>query len=221
MRFWCNLRKFNTVSFALLMLAALVLLLVSGILALQDWNLEGGSVNSTFYEGNEDAHGDIVNTKNGKFAVYWRGDISSEWKKNIHFVDLKNGGVYKFSDDPGQIIFQGNALSADDADENSVFGYTGLAQVSEANAKPGFDLVAIRFSDMKRFVLAKNISAVDGLTVLDSTRVSYVAWDSQKQAKFEVFDFGKAQVTLSRAIDLGAEPASDMPRAAPRNKFGD
>lgn len=211
------LRKFNTVALAITLVLAILLLLVALFQASQSHFDDTGSHQDA---PSSSISGEMIDAGDRQLTLYQVGAKYEEGPTDLRFVDSRNGETIRFADDPKQKVFGGQVLGMPhrQMDEQG-YGYLGLIQTGKVGGKPLFDLVVLRFRDMKRFVVATGIFASDPVEI-DPRSFSSVIWDKTERSKFILFDIEQGKIVVTRDLEMqGVFQRPANPNAPPKNVY--
>lgn len=167
--------------------------------------------------------GDEVETPQGIISIYKIDRLlDDEMVQDVRLVAMKTGSIVRVADDPKAWIYGEQAIG--------YLGYVAQVKVGERGGDPVADMVFINFPELQRFVIAREIYALDAIQELDDRAFSAVLWDGPRNARFIVVDTKTGTIKLTRELDfrqsgrtslgspesLSAAPAK---KAAPRNVF--
>ena len=211
------LRKFNTVALAISLVLVILLLLTTLYQASQSHFDDTGLHQDT---PSSSISGEMIDAGDRQLTLYRVGDTYEEGPTDLRFVDSRDGATTRFAEDPKQRVFNGQVLGIPRRKMDAKgYGYLGLIQTGDISGKPLFDLVFLRFKDMKRFVVTTGIFASDPVEI-DPHSFSSVIWDKAGRGKFILFDIDQGKIVVTRDLDLQGLPQTPASSdAAPKNKF--
>ena len=222
------LRGFNTISFAVL---SVVLIVMLGFWAFQMAQLvfQLGpyayeiSASRSDRSNSGGVTGQQFNAGTRKLAAYSRGGPDDEFVRDLRIVDMRDGSQVRLSTGD-QKVFHHDGVGTPGGSSNHDYGYLALIQAGFKGDEPLFDVVFVRYDDMKRHDVAKGVLAMDGPNELDGKSFSLVLWDKSDRGQFVIFDSVEGRVTVTKDLDLSGRPTgTDLDAAsaagAPRNKF--
>lgn len=194
LKIWLRrLRRFNVFALAIVLTWAIALLSYTTIE--QFW------ISPSPFVLDEDSSKSAITGKkldgpNGPIVEYSsqiKGDF--EAVSDVRYVSTLSGDEARLSDDNKARVYGLETLGK--------LGRIGLVKTGERKDLPVFDLVFVRFTDLKRFVVASAVPFVDSPRALDDVSFSAIVWDNPEKARFIIFDVGKGGVTLARNLSVG------------------
>lgn len=224
MRILPALRRFNAVAFSAMVVLAIALLLT----ALWQWHRERETYQDVITAGPPDRllldpSGHTVRAGDRLLAYYFWSKLAGEAKYDVRFVDMRNGTVFPLSPDTGQAIYDFSVLQPDEDQDKPAVAYVALLKTGDdkTSGRPLFDAVVGRLSDMRQFVIARNIRLMDAASVLDEHTLSMILWDQKAGGEFYLFDLAAGRVVARRPVGIGIpeSPPDAAMAAAPQNKF--
>lgn len=216
-----ELQKFNTVALSVLLVFAFI---AAAFIAVRTWQSESAGVsgpnNNQARTGNEIA-GQRIRAGNKLLTLYNRTRAADDFSTDLRFVNSQTGEIASLGQGPEQQMYGGSVMGPVDRDRiDSGYGYFVLAKTGERQGEPLFDVLFLRFSDMRIFTIASNALAADE-TELDAGSFSAVLWDSKGSAKFILFDVQQGEIVVSKELNMqGTRKTSSKSVAAPLNRFG-
>ena len=221
MRYLSALRKFNVVLFAILGVMAII---VTGLVGFQQLR-EYWRYNDEFGEGRKaeassSITGEKIDAGDRVLTLYSQGRPNDEFKRDLRFVDSRTGSSVRFGANEQQQIYGGQLLGQPHRDQtDNGYGYLGLAKTADRSDGSRFDLVFVRFSDMRSFTLARNVRASDPVE-LDAKSFSTTVWDDMDRARFILFDSVAGQVVVTKDLEMKGEAVGPHSGpSAPEAKF--
>lgn len=210
MRFIPALRKFNAIASAIVLVIAMALGGLALDRAIRDTMAERAQIERP--ESTSDISGERIELADRELTLYRRGEVNTDFRTDLRFVDSRTGTVTKLGKD-GQHMYGGAVLGQGRGDAKSApLGYFVLAKTGEKAGHPLFEALFLRFSDMRTFTLASVVSAADP-TEVDGHRFSFVLWDESGKGSFAMFDvpIGKIEFTRDISLQDDFKPASYGP----------
>jgi len=219
MRFFAFIERFNAIGLAIFLVVT-ALTLGGQALWLDEpwfWGSRTGADQRQATSGS--ITGVRVDAGDRELTLYSNGGPYDEFKTDLRFVDSRNGKTTGFVDDPKQQIFHDQVIGPARQGDFAGFGHLGLAKTGERNGQPVFNLVFLRFSDMSRFELVRDIFIADA-TELDGKTFSVVYWDMQNKAHFLLFDSEAGKSVIVKDLDMQRSVKDDgVESTAPANRF--
>jgi hypothetical protein len=212
------LRKFNTVALSIFLILAMA---VASFAFVQLWRSNSfddyGPGNAETRDPNEIA-GRRIHVDDRILTLYRRTTAGDDFETDLRFVDAGTGETTTLGRDPKQQMYGETVMGSLRRDEqDSGYGYLAKAKSGELNGQLLFDVLFLRFADMRTFTVASNVLAFDE-TELDNKSFSAVTWDKEDRAHFVLFDAQQGKVTITKDLDMrGARKTkTDI---APVNRF--
>lgn len=123
---------------------------------------------------------------------------------NVRLLEIKTGRIVPLTNDPSLPVSGGTILTFGPG--TVAAGYLALVERGAAGGRPLHDAVLVRFSDMKRFVLAQRLAGLDRPLMRADETIRAVTWDEHGQGWETVFDLAGKKVA-SRRPTAAAPPA--------------
>lgn len=166
--------------------------------------------------------GDEVKTPQGIITIYKTASSpDDEMVQDVRLVAMKTGNIVRVADDTKAWVYGEQALGN--------LGYVAQVKVGESSGTPIGNMIFIKFPELKRFVIAQKIYALDSLQELDDQTFSAIVWDGPKNARFIVVDTSTGATKVSRELDFRQSgqtsldalkrPLGTANVAAPQNRY--
>ncbi|PEQ13197.1 hypothetical protein B2G71_07070 [Novosphingobium sp. PC22D] len=215
------LRRYNGFAVAVLLTLGIIFAAFVVFVSAQSYFAERrlATVGAELSDAKEPA-GQELSSRRGPIVLYDEPGEAADARQNLRFVEMKTGRSAAFADDPETQVYAGTILSryADDRAPSS--GYIGLVKTGTKQDKPIFEARLIRFSDMKRFVVAHDIAALDAPTMVGTNQVGVVVWDQQNRGQWLLFDIDKGETVDRSDIDARSMPShAKAAEGAPKARF--
>jgi hypothetical protein len=221
MKFDRFLLRFNAIGLALL------ILVISAMVGISFW--QDFQHRSSHYQADVPElvkkMGTELPSDRGPVVLYDEQGSKTEARRNLRFVLMKTGQSVTLTEDVKADVYGGTILVTPGKDDGPSMGYLALVKKSKQGEIPNFDAVLVRFSDLKRVVLARSVRALDQPTALDDHTLSAIVWDQADLASFVIYDIDKGTTVASHQLDkLGPAPVITANRleagqAAPQNIY--
>lgn len=214
-RWYRFLRRFNVIALALVL--SWVLVMATG--------LTFSSLRETVADREippSPVQAEVVDTSDGKISIYSsRVPDNSEASRDVRLVAMKTGKVANVADDTNALVFGEQSIEG--------LGLVALVKTGMREGRPKFDVVFVRFPNLERFVIARDVDSLDATKSLDDRTFSTVIWDGLNDARFVVVDANSGAIEESRKLDFsrsgktaakaGLAPSQADTRFAPIAKF--
>jgi hypothetical protein len=213
--------KINAVLLTVLTFAGLSILLLNGFNLYREYQDEKRFSQSHPNPAVKSSiNGQKIDAGSYTVALYKQGEVYAEYATDLHFVDSRTGASVRLGSSSQQQIYGGRVIgAAHRGNEDSGFGYLGLAKTGDRNGQPLFDVLYLRFSDMKTFTLAKSVLAYDSYE-LDGKTFSAIYWDAQDRGHYVLFDSDAGAAAITRELDMqGKAVSSTTSNEAPQTKY--
>lgn len=210
------LSKFNTVALTVVLLMALPLAgysLLSWLQYSSDYH-----VSPAYPRADNDIGGQRIEAGDRILTLYSRTKLNDEFVTDLRFVDGRNGVATKLGRDAKQEMYGGSVVGVRHREQSdSGYGYYVRAKTGERSGQPTFDVLFLRFSDMKTFTVASDVLAADE-NELDGKTFSMVMWDAEDRAKFVLFDAEAGRVLVTKDLEMKGAVRSEA-KPAPESLF--
>lgn len=215
-----RLRKFNVVALSIVLVLTLLGMAAAAVgLYRNSWSDDVGypeiRTSDAPVVGERIAVGDHV------VMMFANGALHGKFRTDVRFIDGRSGLTTHLVANPDQQIYGGKVIGLPSGSEDfPKYGYTALAKTGEQNGRPLFDLLFIRFSDMKTIKLASQVLTFDVAMELDGKSFSAIVWGADDKARFVIVDGEAGKIVMERDLGLREKPL-DAPNddAAPRTQY--